>query len=580
MSRHEERRRSSVLKLSANPLVVRETSISAALGSQTKNVFGLKTRDVEGQENYLPVEGLDYTGLPEFQRHTETTNIELFYDLFFVANLTTFSGIHEINDRKTLTSYIGFFCVLWFTWCQVSLFDVRFVADSVLERAAKGVHLGVMVGLAIVAPNFQPEDQQKQVFQTMSLILMVSRIVLGLQYLLVMWHVRKYQNTKVPFLLIAASNFVAAAVYLGVTFAFGDKNSTAYRSFYVIAIFEIATNIMVSSNWKAVTFKGTHLVQRMSLLTLIILGEGVMTTVQKITTIVYNEHAWDGPTIGTIIAAISIVYLLYMLYFDALPDYHFGSIRQQFWAFLHFPFHLFLVLLVEGIAQFVIWFKMNEVATSLLVFLDIPEIQDGLETNNWGALASAINDTVQQIFDSYPPTDFNTYEMINSSLTTLQESTTKQQAEDTLLELIYGVIHSIYQTYGFAAPESNAGSTTLTAADELQNDYNVIGLVFVYFFVAAGLTLMLMGVLNLLTLPRSCFSKQGLRSPGLWARHGIFFVVGAAIAGLAGLINGEAGYNLSISPWLLPVVVLGLVIVLVAQYVRWPQKTLTGEGKE
>jgi low temperature requirement protein LtrA len=168
---------------------------------------------------------------------------------------------------------------------------------------------------------------------------MVSRIVLGLQYLLIMWHVRKYQNTKVPFLLIAASNFVAAAVYLGVTLfvtiilippstcsyassAFGDKNSTAYRSFYVMAVFEIATNIIVSSIWKAATFKGTHLVQRMSLLTLIILGEGVMTTVGKITTarrfstpgarsnmlqIVYNENAWDGPTIGTIIAAISIV---------------------------------------------------------------------------------------------------------------------------------------------------------------------------------------------------------------------------------------------------------------------------------
>jgi hypothetical protein len=59
---------------------------------------------------------------------------------------------------------------------------------------------------------------------------------------------------------------------------------------------------------------------------------------------------------------IKIQYLLYMLYFDALPDYHFGSIRQQFWAFLHFPFHLFLVLSVEGIAQFVIWFKMNEAA--------------------------------------------------------------------------------------------------------------------------------------------------------------------------------------------------------------------------
>lgn len=59
----------------------------------------------------------------------------------------------------------------------------------------------------------------------------------------------------------------------------------AYRSFYVIAVFEIATNIAISSNWKAVTFKGTHLVQRMSLLTLIILGEGVMTIVQRITTV-------------------------------------------------------------------------------------------------------------------------------------------------------------------------------------------------------------------------------------------------------------------------------------------------------
>jgi low temperature requirement protein LtrA len=52
----------------------------------------------------------------------------------------------------------------------------------------------------------------------------------------------------------------------------------------VVAVFEIATNIVISSNWKAVTFKGTHLVQRMSLLTLIILGEGVMTIVEKITT--------------------------------------------------------------------------------------------------------------------------------------------------------------------------------------------------------------------------------------------------------------------------------------------------------
>lgn len=92
--------------------------------------------------------------LPAFERHEESTAIELFYDLFFVANLTTFSNIHEINNIKTLTSYMGFFCILWFTWCITSLYDIRFVTDSLLSRIAKGVHLGVMVGLAVSGPQF------------------------------------------------------------------------------------------------------------------------------------------------------------------------------------------------------------------------------------------------------------------------------------------------------------------------------------------------------------------------------------------------------------------------------------------
>lgn len=158
------------LKISASPIAVRE---HAPRGRHAHHVFGFNHKDIEGQEGYSRVEVTDFNGLPEFVRHEETTNIELFYDLFFVANLTTFSGIKEINDPETLTQYIGFFCVLWFTWCEVSLFDVRFIADCVLERAAKAVHLGVMVGLAIVGPNFNPtphvdpEYQTPQVFQTM-----------------------------------------------------------------------------------------------------------------------------------------------------------------------------------------------------------------------------------------------------------------------------------------------------------------------------------------------------------------------------------------------------------------------------
>jgi hypothetical protein len=35
--------------------------------------------------------------------------MKLFYDLFFVANLTTFTSLHEINQGHALASYSGFF---------------------------------------------------------------------------------------------------------------------------------------------------------------------------------------------------------------------------------------------------------------------------------------------------------------------------------------------------------------------------------------------------------------------------------------------------------------------------------------
>jgi hypothetical protein len=60
-----------------------------------------------------------------------------------------------------------------------------------------------------------------------------------------------------------------------------------------------------------------------------------------------------------------------MLYFDTLNRHHFGSFRQQLWSFLHFPFHVALVLCLSGMAQFVIWQKIMEVFTYVLLMTHI-----------------------------------------------------------------------------------------------------------------------------------------------------------------------------------------------------------------
>jgi hypothetical protein len=64
------------------------TSYSTPINRKSTNDIPLVSNDERLQDS------------PEFHRHAEATSIELFYDLFFVANLTTFTNVHEVNDHK------------------------------------------------------------------------------------------------------------------------------------------------------------------------------------------------------------------------------------------------------------------------------------------------------------------------------------------------------------------------------------------------------------------------------------------------------------------------------------------------
>lgn len=166
MEEHRERKGSNVtpkLRLVGSPLLSRETT------HKSEPMVGYQ-QEQGSDVNLDRVDSKLLRDVPIFQRHEESTTIELFYDLFFVANLATFSNIHEINNSKTLTSYIGFFCILWFTWCITSLHDIRFVSDSVLSRILKGAHLGVMVGLAVSGPKFDTSEKHNAQLKVMGMV--------------------------------------------------------------------------------------------------------------------------------------------------------------------------------------------------------------------------------------------------------------------------------------------------------------------------------------------------------------------------------------------------------------------------
>jgi hypothetical protein len=261
-----------------------------------------------------------------------------------------------------------------------------------------------------------------------------------------------------------------------------QPKSNTYIAWYVVAVVEIAINIIVSSMWKVVSFKGTHLVQRMSLLTLIILGEGIISMTKSIANIVENYLAYTPATVGNIIAAVLLIYFLYQLYFDWLNIHeHFGTIRQQIWAFLHFPFHLFLVLSLAGTAQVIVVRKVTEVTNYVGGLLDS---NSGNVTNSTllSNFTSALNITITNVFEAYAPKS-DAFETYSENLSQLQDAATNSTVQDLLTnstlfnaysEMVNTVQNSIYASYNIEIPETNSNQQE-TSEEQLEQYLEVFG---------------------------------------------------------------------------------------------------------
>lgn len=120
---------------------------------------------------------------------------------------------------------------------------------------------------------------------------MVSRLCLAVEYASIVLHIRHYKRSILPLCIMVGLNFVAAMVYLGVTFRFSEGNSRVFYTWYGLGAAEVILNLGLSVRFKVLSFQGTHLIRRASLLTLIIFGEGVAVACGAITKIVSVGHS-------------------------------------------------------------------------------------------------------------------------------------------------------------------------------------------------------------------------------------------------------------------------------------------------
>ncbi|POS70246.1 hypothetical protein DHEL01_v211361 [Diaporthe helianthi] len=541
---------------------------------------------------------------PRFRKRETSSILELFYDLWVVATLNVFTSAHEITSRDELASFLQYIFLLWTTWFLVVIYDVRFLEDSVVERLTRAIQLGVLLLFVQAAPFFNPSGQTRGVFASLSLVLAFSRLVLAGQYGIVLWQTRYFEQGRTGLVVVFATHVLAASLYAIVSAAFfANEDSPAYVAWMVVSTFEIVANLVVAMMSRVVTFEGSHLPERLSQLTLVVLGEGVINLARDLTSIERNSQntwmSWSPEMLFIFVSGIAMVYLIFQIYFDWMHPNRMTSWPQTAWALLHLPFHFALLLVMEAMNQFIIWWRLLELirqsaADIFGVLSDLPAAPTSQQ------VASKLNETVTRFLETYPAqkdgalaTDGLTEILRNVSALPQElwdelsnragysdESFLPSQAlreslgglHDDLVELFSATIDTIFSNFELEPFERETGGMdgALGAAEKeaLEATTRLFNLVFVYAFLAAGTLVMLLVLLH-------AASKREGWTPFNIIRSVFISVLGLALMFVTLLSTNTASlHSFFDTPWPLPMMTLTFVIVLFLTHVPHPRSFL------
>lgn len=126
-----------------------------------------------------------------------------------------------------------------------------------------------------------------------AIILAISRACLSVEYATTLWHVRKFKKARLPLYLQTAVHVAASVIYLGITFRFQQGRSRVFMTWYFISGAEGILTILLSNFSPVLSLTKTHLMKRMTLLTVMMLGDGIVQVSKEVVTIVKKPDAWS-----------------------------------------------------------------------------------------------------------------------------------------------------------------------------------------------------------------------------------------------------------------------------------------------
>lgn len=259
-----------------------------------------------------------------------------------------------------------------------------------------------------------------------------------------------------------------------------------------------------------------------------------------------------------------------MLYFDQLDEEaKMGTIRQQIWALLHFPLHCAIVLTVEGNTSLIPW---NSAVQGLkLVWSLRPGPDDAPSTSfaSNSAFVSYLNDSMWEIsnhFKAYKLADEYDWTTNLTSINDIAQNVTFNSGDyfSQTSPIIDGMF-DYTENFVFKAHDATmskmlkaTSSKATTAHDSLDSIYEIYDIITLYFYIAAGATLLLLSAMYWFGKPHHTRSEAG--GPIVRMIVGSLLIASGCLAVFVD--KGTTGYKFQESSLLIPVVALAYLVVI------------------
>lgn len=242
------------------------------------------------------------------KRGRHATWLELFFDLVFVAviGVVTHDLAHTHHGHigaEQLARFPLVFIPVWWIWMTHTLYANRFDRDDREHRLFTLLIMGILVALSTFAETSLTKDFGKFV-----VLYSVVRLMLAYRY----WRIYTHNHNELVFAKDMALAIGIGALLSMSALLFSDE--AKYYVFYAGILVDVVWQVMLRKKLIVRPVDRNHLVERIGLLAIIILGESVIAMVASLST-----PDWDFYDLLAATTGFFLIGSIWWIYFDSFP---------------------------------------------------------------------------------------------------------------------------------------------------------------------------------------------------------------------------------------------------------------------